>query len=72
MTSIFPQCVLIHVIDLGLADFVSFFFGGIFFLFTPFENNTCTIQVWGFLYFRSKYEFGETILEKLFRGKSSK
>ena len=56
MTSIFPQCFVIHVIDLGLAGFVSFFFGV---FFTPFENNT--IQVWGFLYFRSKYEFGETI-----------
>ena len=40
MTSIFPQCFVIHVIDLGLAGFVSFFF-----LFKPFENNT--IQVWG-------------------------
>lgn len=60
MTSIFPQCFVIHVIDLGLAEFVSFFFCG---FFTPFENNT--IQVWVFLYFRSKYEFGETIFRKV-------
>ena len=66
MTSIFSQCFVIHVIDLGLDGFVSCFFFWCFFF------RLHLLKVWGFLYFRSKYEFGETILEKLFRGKSSK
>ena len=64
MTSIFPQCFVIHVIDLGLAGFVSVF---LWVFFTPFENNT--IQDRGFLYFRSKYEFGENFFRKVVQRK---